>query len=210
MNSENVNITAFCTLHTSASFPFAVENLLVCLNLENPKADVPFLVKNPFLKSEAWGFVFSYNWLLSTTQIVDGEKITCNLWRAIMFFLAIFDAVRISEALVQRKLHVLLNWLLWPKLKLRFTTVLVHLILGITTFGGFGGHIMLLGHPFCHGSSSTSGSLLQGQYFQQHTSGNSDMSILTLAQGCEGSKLLWHPQAGDMVQSEEAQSRRKI
>ena len=90
---ENSNV------NTSASFPLAVENLLVCLNLENPKADVPFLVKNPFLKSEAWGFVFSYNWLLSTTQIVDGEKITCNLWRAIMFFLAMFDAVRISEAL---------------------------------------------------------------------------------------------------------------
>ena len=39
-----------------------------------------------------------------------------------MFFLAIFDAVRISEALVQRKLHdrvrVLENWLLWPKWKL--------------------------------------------------------------------------------------------
>ena len=44
------------TAHTSASFPLEVENLLVCLNLENPKADVPFLVKNPFLKSEAWGF----------------------------------------------------------------------------------------------------------------------------------------------------------
>ena len=37
--------------------------------------------------------------------------------------------------------------------------VSVHLILGITTFGGFGGQMMLLGHPFCHGSSSTSGSL---------------------------------------------------
>ena len=100
-----------------------MENLLVCLNLENPKADVPLLVKNPFLKREAWGFVICYyNWPLATTQIADGEKITCNLWRAIMFFLAIFDAVRISEALVQRKLHdrvrVLENWLLWPKWKL--------------------------------------------------------------------------------------------
>ena len=48
-------------VNTSASFPLAVENLLVCLNLENPKAEVPFLVKNPFLKSEAWGF----SWLAS-------------------------------------------------------------------------------------------------------------------------------------------------
>ena len=72
-----------------------------------------------------------------------------------MFFLAMFDAVRISDALLnEEEILVHLND---QNGKLNFS--LVHLILGITTFGGFGGQMMLLGQPFCHGSSSTSGSL---------------------------------------------------
>ena len=141
--------------HTSASLPLAVENLLVCLNLEKPKADVPLFVKNPFLKSDAWEIFCPLQ--MHSYYHRDWEYITCNLWRATIFFFAIFDAVRISEALMYRILRIVNN--LW------FTRYVMssNLIFGITTFGGFGGQIMLLGHPFCHGSSSTSGSLLYDQ-----------------------------------------------
>ena len=59
---------------------------------------------------------------------------------------------------------------------LSIANVLVHLISGITTFGGFGGHMMLLGHPFSHGSSSTSGSLLY-QYYQHYLSDQLTLAI---------------------------------
>ena len=86
---------------------------------------------------------------------------------------------------------------------------LLNLILGITTFGGFGGHMMLLGHPFCHGSSSSSGSLkivINNSLSRQFVVG----WIETLALGYAGSKRLWHHQEEDMVLSEGAQSQRKI
>ena len=58
---------------TSASFPLEVENLFVCLNLENPKADVPRLVKNPFLKSEAWGIKTTLNGILLLRRLLKWE-----------------------------------------------------------------------------------------------------------------------------------------
>ena len=194
-------------VNTSASFPLAVENLLVCLNLENPKADVPFLVKNPFLKSEAWGF-----WSLS--QMASCYHVDCgrrkdylqSLTRNNVFLGNVWRSTDIWCPIKWRRNF---SWLEWSKWKTKFFVGAPDI--GNNHIWGFWGTndvawaaflpwiLFYLWLPVnCDNGISTI-----------QICGNS-AAVETLTQGYAGSIRLWHPRAEGMVLSEVAQSRRKI